>query len=64
MHSFNNDSSFKKKFSEFSIKSNQLAFCILYKSETYLWTGIQPLPYSLNQNILHSLKAERMNGAR
>lgn len=53
MHSLTSDSTFIRKFAEFSTSSNSLAFYIIYNLECALKTGVVPLPHSPNQHIEH-----------
>ncbi|MDU3582016.1 DUF262 domain-containing protein [Clostridium butyricum] len=53
MKTLTDDSIFMKKFSEFTTKSNSLAFYIIYNLECSISTGVAPLPHGPSQHIEH-----------
>lgn len=55
------DSLFKKNFKEFSTKSMQLAFYIIYNLEKKLKTGVIPLPHGYKQHIEHIMPKKPSN---
>lgn len=53
MESITDNSTFKRKFKEFSTKSSPLAYYILCELEKFYLTGVVPLPHGLAQHVEH-----------